>query len=93
MSFRFHGLPEGVVLSELSQAVYNVLEPHTSFPWPVMHAQARRIGARAERLSLEELRELVPLLSVAVGRFTSEEAAYAVEQGLQALVLDAELDS
>ena len=40
MGFGYRRLPEEVVLGRTSKQVFEILVKHTSFPWPVMKAQA-----------------------------------------------------
>lgn len=64
-------LPAGVELGRLSARVFEVLERHTAFPWPVLVAQCKRHGLEPADLSASELETLVPFLAKGVARFTS----------------------
>lgn len=85
-SVSFRRPPEDVSLGRLSQSIFDVLAAHTSFPWPVMQAQSRRVGADPANLTAADLAKLIEHLASAVGRFTSAEKAARVEQELRALV-------
>ncbi|MEM9069794.1 MAG: hypothetical protein AAGE52_14875 [Myxococcota bacterium] len=86
MTFGFRTLPEGVILGELSEKVFDVLQEHTSFPWPVMQAQCKRVGIDPTSLSKEELATMVVYFADAVGRFTSPERRQSVLAELSTLL-------
>jgi hypothetical protein len=79
-------LPGGVTLGPLSRQVFEVLARYTAFPWPVMTAQAKRVGHDPTQLSPMALRQLIPLLSAGVARFTSPQKGDAARQELEALL-------
>jgi hypothetical protein len=78
-------LPDGVSMSPVARAAFDVLAGYTAFPWPVLSSQCKRAGYSAERLTKEQLRTLIPLLAAGVGRFTSPEKEIAVKRELVAL--------
>jgi hypothetical protein len=77
--------PPGVELGELSLRVFEILAEYTVFPWPVLLAQAGRIGADAQNLTREDLEKLGPKLAEGVARFTSPEKGAAVLERIQKL--------
>lgn len=85
VGFGFRTLPEGLSLGPLSRQVFDVLADHTSFPWPIMRAQCKRVGADPENIRSSDLRALSGHLAEAVGRFTSAESREAVLRNLNAL--------
>jgi hypothetical protein len=85
MKFGFRKLPEGLELVPFSRRVFETLARHTSFPWPIMQAQSKRVGADPAQLSPTDLAKLAPLLAEAVGRFTSPEARDDVQRELERL--------
>jgi hypothetical protein len=64
-------LPADVTLSPVAQTVLEVMSRYTVFPWPVLLAQCRRVGADPAALTAAEARPLVPFLAEGVARFTS----------------------
>ena len=86
MAFGFRSLPPEVSLNPLSRRVFDVLALSTSFPWAVMLAQAKRIGADPANLTPEMLQELTPLMAQAVGRFSSPQVEQNVSAELSALL-------
>ena len=64
-------LPPGVSLSHLSEQVFEVLARYTTFPWPVLSTQCKRLGLDPAFLTSADLRRLIPLLTAGVARFTS----------------------
>lgn len=85
MELGFRKLPDGLDLAPFSRRVFDTLAGYTSFPWPIMQAQSKRVGADPARLSRADLRSLTPLLAEAVGRFTSPEAKASVQAKLELL--------
>ncbi|HJK94295.1 MAG TPA: hypothetical protein RMH26_26370 [Polyangiaceae bacterium LLY-WYZ-15_(1-7)] len=85
MGFGYRRLPEEVVLGRTSKQVFEILVKHTSFPWPVMKAQARRIDADPANLSPADVKALVENIADAVGRFTTPQKRDAVADALRAL--------
>jgi hypothetical protein len=77
--------PPGVELGELSQQVFDILAEYTVFPWPVLLAQAGRVGADAQNLSHADLERIGPKLAQGVARFTSPEKGAAVLQRIREL--------
>lgn len=77
--------PPGVELGELSQQVFEILAEYTVFPWPVLHAQAGRIGVDAQNLARADLVRLGPKLAEGVARFTSPEKGAAVLERIRKL--------
>lgn len=77
--------PQGIELGELSLRVFEILAEFTVFPWPVLLAQAGRIGAAAQNLEPEDLERLGPRLAEGVARFTSPEKGAAVLERLNEL--------
>lgn len=77
--------PAGVELNELSEQVFAILAEYTVFPWPVLLAQAGRVGADAQKLQLEDLLRLGPKLAEGVARFTTPEKGRAVLERLAKL--------
>ena len=61
--------PEG--LSPLSTQVYEVLDQHTSFPWPALKTQAERAGFNPSLLSKADLAKILDALVVSVERFSN----------------------
>lgn len=80
--------PEGIKLSDVAQKVFDILRKYTGFPWPVLSAQCKRIGAHPESLGKAALPALIPLLAAGVGRFTSPEKEAAVRKELMQLHRD-----
>jgi len=80
-------IPPGTFLSPVAQAVFKVLERYTSFPWPVLAAQCKRVGTAPEFLDGGALPALIPLLAAGVGRFTSPEKENAVRKELQLVAM------
>lgn len=80
--------PSNVTLGELSHAVWTLLAEFTAFPWPVLKTQAARQGVDGADLTVDQLRELVPRLSMGVARFTSPQVGKEVERRLEALLRD-----
>ena len=78
--------PAGISLSPLATQVFAVLAEYTSFPWPVLLAQSRRVGVDPATLDRNGLRQLVPFLSAGVERFTSPEKGRAVQDRLHRLL-------
>jgi hypothetical protein len=78
--------PPGVELSDLSLRVFEVLAEYTVFPWPVMMAQAARLGLDAQSLGERDLRLLAPKLAEGVARFTTPEKGAAVLGRLRQLL-------
>src|SRR5690606_14272240 len=78
--------PAGVELGSLASKEISVLSEYTAFPWPVMLAQSRRRGVDPARITPDDLRELLPLLSAGVERFTSPQKGEAVRQDLERLL-------
>jgi hypothetical protein len=70
--------PQGIELGALSLRVFEILADYTVFPWPVLTAQATRIGVDAQNLTREDLGRLGPKLAEGVARFTSPEKGAAV---------------
>lgn len=70
--------PAGVELGALSQRVFEILAEFTAFPWPVLHAQAVRVGVDARNLMRDDLVRLGPKLAEGVARFTTPEKGAAV---------------
>ena len=79
-------LPTGVQLNALSASVFEVLEQHTAFPWPVLAAQCKRYGRDPENLSPADLDELIVHLANGVARFTSPEKGETVQRDLAAVL-------
>jgi len=79
-------LPGGVTLGPLSSRVFEVLARYTAFPWPVLMAQAKRAGHDPTQLTPVSLRQIIPLLSSGVARFTSPQKGEAARQELEALL-------
>jgi len=77
--------PKGVEFNELSEGVFVILEQFTAFPWAIMAAQAKRIGATAHALTPADLNKLIELLAVGVGRYTSPEKEAGVREALTLL--------
>jgi hypothetical protein len=77
--------PKGVEFNELSESVFAILEQYTAFPWAIMAAQAKRIGATAHALAPGDLKKLVEPLANGVGRYTSPEKQEAVKDALTSL--------
>ena len=77
--------PKGVEFNELSESVFVILEQFTVFPWAIMAAQAKRIGATAQALTPADLTKLIELLAIGVGRYTSPEKEAGVREALTAL--------
>lgn len=63
--------PEGVRLNPLSERVFEVLARYTSFPWPVMQAQCKRVDANPEALTPADLKRAAEHIATGVARFTS----------------------
>jgi hypothetical protein len=84
-------LPPGIQLSPVAHSVFEILLRYTAFPWPVLAAQCKRAGCVPEKLTLVDLRGLIPALSNSVGRFTSPEKEQAARSELTALLLQPEL--
>ena len=78
--------PEGIKLSDVAQKVFDILRKYTGFPWPVLAAQCKRVGAEPETLGKASLPTLVPYLAGGVGRFTSPEKEAAVRKELEQLL-------
>ena len=78
--------PDGVSLGPLSGRVFDVLAQYTVFPWPVMMAQCKRIGADPARLTTEELERALPFIVSGVARFTDPGKAARAERELLALI-------
>ena len=79
--------PEGTKLSEVALQVFEVLRKYTGFPWPVLAAQCKRVGATPETLTVAVLPTLIPYLAAGVGRFTSPDKEAAVRKELLLLLL------
>lgn len=78
-------LPPGIELGPLSREVFDILAEHTAFPWPVLLAQALRIGADAPNLLHSDLERLAPRLADGVARFTSPDKGESVRARILAL--------
>lgn len=78
-------LPPGVTLGPLSSRVFEVLEAHTAFPWPVLAAQCKRHGFDPADISAQELTTLIPRLAAGVERFTSPAHGAEVARALERL--------
>ena len=85
MEERLNRPPSGVELNELSGEVFEILAEYTVFPWPVLLAQAGRVGADAQNLQPEDLLKLGPKLAEGVARFTTPEKGRAVLERLAKL--------
>ena len=70
----------------LSARVAEVLGRYTSFPWPILIAQCRRVELDPENLTKEGLRRVLPHLVNGVARFTSPDNGERAEQELQKLL-------
>jgi hypothetical protein len=70
MDDRLTRRPEGIELNALSDSVFVILARYTAFPWPVMFAQCKRIGADPARLTVEQLQMALPFIVHGVARFT-----------------------
>jgi hypothetical protein len=79
-------MPAGVALGPVSERVFEILARYTVFPWPVLMAQAQRLGLSPANVQMTDLPELVPLLAAGVERFTSPEKARAARQELESLL-------
>ena len=79
-------LPPGVTLGPLSRQVFEILARYTAFPWPVMVGQAKRVGQDPTHLTPAGLRQLIPLLSSGVARFTSPQKGDAARADLETLL-------
>jgi hypothetical protein len=78
--------PSDVKLARLSQRVFDVLAEYTSFPWPVMQAQCRRVGVDPTNLSPEDLSAVTDYMAKAVERFTSPETGQKTREALRQLL-------
>jgi hypothetical protein len=74
--------PEGVDLNPLSGEVFETLARFTAFPWPVLLAQCKRVGADPAKLTPETLASALPFIVQGVGRFTDPANAAAAEKAL-----------
>ena len=77
--------PKGVQFNELSETVFTILEQYTAFPWAILSAQAKRVGAAPDALTPVDLKRLIEPLAVGVGRYTSPEKEEAVKGALTTL--------
>lgn len=78
MEERLKRPPPGAELGALSLQVFEILAEYTVFPWPVLLAQAGRVGADPQHLTRADLEHLGPRLAEGVARFTSPEKGAAV---------------
>jgi hypothetical protein len=85
MEERLKRPPPGVELGGLSQQVFEVLAEYTAFPWPVLLAQASRVGVDPKHLTRADLERIGPRLAEGVARFTSPEKGAAVLARIRAL--------
>jgi hypothetical protein len=77
--------PDGVTFNVLSGRVFTVLNRYTVFPWPVMMAQCKRVGADPASLTTDDLKRALPHLVAGVSRFTDPQKAAAAERELVTL--------
>ncbi len=77
--------PDGVTFNALSEQVFAVLARYTVFPWPVMVAQCKRVGADPANLTAPDVKRALPHLVAGVSRFTDPKKAAAAERELLAL--------
>ena len=80
------GVPDGIQLNELGQAVFRVLQGYTVFPWPVLSTQCKRAGVDPSTLTHDQLDQLIPALAASVARFTTPLNDPLVQRDLQALL-------
>ncbi len=64
-------VPANVQLSPMAERVLAILSHHTAFPWPVLMAQCQRCNLDPAQIGAAEVKQLAPLLSAGVARFTS----------------------
>lgn len=81
----FRKVPDGVALSPVARAVFDVLAQHSSFPWPILQTQCKRLGLDPATLASAAMTELAPLLATAVERFTSPEHGAQVLRALRGI--------
>ena len=79
------GVPAGATLSPLAREVFQVLQGHTAFPWPVLSTQCKRLNIDLAVFSAADLAHVTPQLAASVGRFTSPAHEAAVKRDLLAL--------
>lgn len=80
------GVPDGIQLNELGQAVFRVLQGFTVFPWPVLSTQCKRAGIDPSALTRDQLDQLIPALAAGVARFTTPLNDPLVQRDLRALL-------
>jgi hypothetical protein len=86
MDDRLARRPEGIELNALSESVFVILERYTAFPWPVMFAQCKRVGADPAQLTVDQLQLAMPFIVQGVSRFTDPLRAQQAGRELAELV-------